>query len=338
MLKKAMIMAAGVGSRLEPLSSIVPKPMVPLANKPAMDILIQHLSKFGIRNIVANTYYKAEEIQNYYKENNFGINFNFIKETELSGTAGGLKKCQFFFNEKEDFIVMSGDGLTDLDINKAYEAHVNSNAIATIILKEVEHSQVNKYGIVVLDEDNSVKSFQEKPAVNEAKSNLANTGIYIFKYDIFNLIPENTFFDFAKNVFPMLLNNKIKINTYVMEGYWSDIGSLDQYHQSNIDLLNHAVNSYKPVVNISMQGLYIKGDNTQIKNDIKIQGYCILGNNCKIGNNVKIINSILWNNIDISDNVVIENSIILSNSKVNEPIKGQIVKEDITKEHTYASI
>ena len=338
MLKKAMIMAAGVGSRLEPLSSIIPKPLVPIANIPAMDILSQHLAKYGIQNIIANTYYKADEIQNYYKENNFGINFSFIKETELSGTAGGVKKCQFFFNDKEDFIVMSGDGLTDLDINKAYKSHVKSNSIVTIVLKEVEHSQVNKYGIVVPDKEGYVNSFQEKPQINEAKSNLANTGIYIFKYDIFKYIPENTFFDFAKNVFPLLLENGLKINTYIMEGYWSDIGSLDQYHKSNIDILNHTVKSYKPIISITKQGRYIKGDNTQIQNSTQIKGYCVLGNNCKIGNNVKIINSVLWNNIEIFDNVVIENSIILSNSRVNESITKQIVKEDMLKEHTYAAI
>ncbi len=338
MLKRAMIMAAGVGSRLEPLSSIVPKPLVPLANIPAMDILSQHLAKYGIQNIIANTYYKADEIQNHYKENNFGINYSFIKETELSGTAGGVKKCQFFFNEKEDFIVMSGDGLTDLDINKAYQSHVNSNSIVTIVLKEVEHSQVNKYGIVVPDKKGYVDSFQEKPILNEAKSNLANTGIYIFKYDIFKYIPENTFFDFAKNVFPLILENGLKINTYITDGYWSDIGSLDQYHKSNIDILNHTVKSCKPIISITKSGKYIKGDNTKIQNNTQIEGYCILGNNCKIGNNVKIINSILWNNIEISDNVVIENSIILSNSRVNESVKSQIVKEDMLKEHTYATV
>ena len=138
MLNKAMIMAAGVGSRLEPLSSIVPKPLVPLANIPTMDILVNHLKSFGINDIVANTFYKAEGIQEHYKKNNFGINFKFIQETELSGTAGGVKKCQFFFNENEDFIIMSGDGLTDLNIQEAYNSHKKSNAIATIVIKEIE--------------------------------------------------------------------------------------------------------------------------------------------------------------------------------------------------------
>ena len=292
MLKKAMIMAAGVGSRLEPLSSVVPKPLVPLANMPTMDILVNHIASFGIKNIIANTFHKAEDIQNHYKKNNFGVNFEFIKEKELSGTAGGVKKCQFFFDKDDDFIVMSGDGLSDIDIKKAYEAHKKSGAIVTIVLKEVERKETFKYGIVVPDKNGFVESFQEKPTILEAKSNLANTGIYIFNYQIFDFIPENTFYDFAKNVFPSIMEQSLKINTYIHKGYWSDIGSLDQYHQSNIDILNHIIKSYRPKTIKTDKGLYAKGGNVEFAKDVKIQDFCILGNNCSIGQN-KFLQSIV---------------------------------------------
>ena len=333
MLKKAMIMAAGVGSRLEPLSSVVPKPLVPLANVPTMDILVKHLASFGINNIVANTFHKAEAIQEHYKKNNFGVNFEFIKEVELSGTAGGVKKCQFFFDEGQDFIIMSGDGLTDLDITKAYESHKNSGSIATIVIKEIERKETFKYGIVVPDEKGYVSSFQEKPAVEEAKSNLANTGIYIFNYKIFDFIPANTFYDFAKNVFPSILESGLKINTFVHKGYWSDIGSLDQYHQSNIDLLNHTINSYKPVVVRTLNGQYTKGENVIFADGVCIKEDCIIGNNCKIGKNTIIKNSIIWDNVEIADNLTIENAIILSNTKIENSIRNQIISEDKLKEH-----
>ena len=156
MLTKAMIMAAGVGSRLEPMSSVVPKPLVPLANIPTMDILVGHLQTCGIKDVIANTYFKAEQLQEHYRKHNFSLNINFIKEDELSGTAGGVKKCQFFFDENQDFIVMSGDGLTDIDIQKAYQAHKHSGAIATIVAKEVEHKEVHKYGIIVTDRNGFV--------------------------------------------------------------------------------------------------------------------------------------------------------------------------------------
>lgn len=334
MLKKAMIMAAGVGSRLEPLSGIVPKPLVPLANIPAMDIIIKHLSSFGIKDIIANTFYKAEDIQEHYRQNNNGLNLNFIKETQLSGTAGGVKKCQYFFDKNNEFIIMSGDGLTDLNINKAYESHMNSGAIATIIIKEVKKEETCKYGIVVPDKNGYVESFQEKPSVEDAKSNLANTGIYIFNYEIFNFIPENTFYDFAKNVFPSILENKLKINTFKMEGYWSDIGSLDQYHQSNIDLLNHSINSYKPVVNKTLTGRYTKGSNVTMGAGCQIEGSCIIGNNCKIGSKTTLINSIIWDNVTISDNLIIENAIILSDTIIKESVKDSIISKDSLKEHS----
>ena len=332
MLKKAMIMAAGVGSRLEPLSSVVPKPLVPLANMPTMDILVKHLASFGIKNVIANTYHKADAIKEHYKSCDV-LNIEFITEVELSGTAGGVKKCQFFFDKGDDFIIMSGDGLTDINIEEAYESHKKSNAIVTIVAKDVPHKEVSKYGIIVPNKDGYVESFQEKPSLEEAKSNLANTGIYIFNYEIFNFIPENTFYDFAKNVFPSIMQNGLKINTYIHTGYWSDIGSLDVYHQSNIDLLNQAIRTYKPDVIKTVNGQYAVGENTIIPADISIENDCIIGSNCKFGKNITIKNTIIWDEVEIFDNVEIENSIILSRMKIDKSVKNQIISAEKLKEH-----
>ncbi len=326
MIKKAMIMAAGVGSRLGLLSDIVPKPLVPLANIPVLDIILKHLSSFGINDVIANTFFKAEYIQSHCVNNNYGINFNYIQENELSGTAGGLKKCQFFFENEDDFIVMSGDGLSDIDINSAYNSHKLSGAIATIVTKEVHHSEVSKYGIIVPDKNGLVKSFQEKPNINEAKSNLANTGIYIFKYEIFNYIPKDTFFDFAKNVFVSLMENNIKINTYNHNGYWSDIGSIEQYKQSNRDILDNLIKCIEPKNLIKLNaGKYIKDENTIISNSSKFEGNSIIGKNCIIGQNSMIKNSILWDNIEVKDNVKINNSIVLPNTIVSTSAENEII-------------
>lgn len=324
MIKKAMIMAAGVGSRLEPLSSVVPKPLVPLANMAAMDILLNHLLSFGIKDVIANTYYRADDIISRYKENSFGIKFNSIIEKELSGTAGGLKKCQFFFDKGEDFIVMSGDGLTDININEAYESHKKSGSFITIVTKEVSHKEVSKYGVIVTDNAGYVESFQEKPAIEEAKSNFVNTGIYIFNYEIFNYIPSDTFYDFAKNVFPFVLNKKIKINTYNMKGYWSDIGSLEQYKISNFDIINNKVSSIKSIVRKTPDGSYICGINLKKGENCKFIGNNIIGNNCTFGNNCIIKDSIIWNNVQLNDNVYVENSIILPNITVSDNLSNEI--------------
>ena len=325
MLTKAMIMAAGVGSRLEPLSSIVPKPLVPLVNIPTMDILLSHLAKSGIKDVIANTFFKAEQIQNHYKEHNFGLKIDFIKEQELSGTAGGVKKCQFFFDKNQDFIVMSGDGLTDIDIQKAYKAHLQSKAIATIITSEVEYKEVSKYGIIVTDKDGFVSSFQEKPTIKEAKSNLANTGIYIFNYKIFDYIPENTFYDFAKNVFPSILAEGTRINTYTHKGYWSDIGSIDQYKKSNREIIEGHLSDIKINVINGKNGKYITGTNFTKSMTSTIKGENVFGNNCTIGNNSVIVNSVLWDNVKVEDNVTIENSIVLPDITVKKSIKDCVL-------------
>ncbi len=332
MLKKAMIMAAGVGSRLEPITNIVPKPLVPIANIPAMDILVKHLVSFGINDIIANTFYKADDIKEHYEQNSCGANIEFLKETELSGTAGGVKKCQFFFEKGQDFIIMSGDGLTDINIFEAYNSHKKSNAIATIVTKDVKHSEVSKYGIIVPDKNGFVDSFQEKPSIKEAKSNLANTGIYIFNYEIFNYIPGNSFYDFAKNVFPSLMKAGIKINTYTHRGYWSDIGSIEQYKQSSIDIINKKISFFHPKTKENKYGSSIYGNNVILAPSSIIEGNNTIGNNCIIGENCVIRNSILWDNIKTEDNVIIDNSIILPDITVREAVINEIkANNDIIK-------
>ena len=206
MVSKAMIMAAGVGSRLDPLTQDVPKPLVPIANRPMMDILFERLSEIGVSDVVANTHYKGEQIIERYKNNQIGVNFSYVHEETLSGTAGGVKKCQFFFDKGEDFLVLSADGLSNADLKAGIEAHKKSDAIVTMGIKKIAMEEIPNFGVVVTDKKGFVTGFQEKPAIKDAKSDCINTGIYIFNYKIFDYIPADTFYDFAKNVFPDLLS------------------------------------------------------------------------------------------------------------------------------------
>ena len=314
---KAMIMAAGVGSRLDPLTKDTPKPLVPILNRPVMDILLNSLSKIGINSVIANTYYLADKIIDRYKNNNFGIDFNYIKESTLSGTAGGLKKCQYFFNKGETFIVLSGDGLSNADIKKGIDIHLKSDAIATIGIKSVDYNQVSNFGVVVTDKFGYITEFQEKPSLKEAKSNFINTGIYIFNYKIFDYIPENTFFDFAKDVFTKLLCNH-SINTFIIDEYWSDIGTLQQYSQSTLDVFAGGCD-----IGINVNENLISESN--IPENTVISGYAVVGKNCKIGKNVALKNSIIWNNVDIEDDVILENVIVGNNTKVANNLKNTVV-------------
>lgn len=325
---KAMIMAAGVGSRLEPLTLSIPKPLIPVANKPVMDILFEKLKMINVTDVICNTYYLAEQIIERYQNNNLGINFNYIKEDNLSGTAGGLKKCQSFFNAGEHFLVLSGDGLSDADLEKGIETHLKSNAIATIGIKKIPHEYVSHFGVVVTDDNGYIKEFQEKPSIEEAKSNYINTGIYIFNYEIFNYIPENTFYDFAKNVFPKLLAGK-NINTFEISEYWTDIGTIEQYKKSVKELFDGHCNFEHSSISINSNGRYLIGD-TIIPEGTKFIGDSTIGNNCKIGKNVTIIDSIIWDNVIIEDNITIKNSVIPSGCIVGKNTDNIILEANST--------
>jgi len=326
---KAMIMSAGVGSRLDPLTKYVPKPLVPIANKPVMDILFEKLYSIGIKDVICNTYYLADKIIERYTDNNIGINFNYIKEETLSGTAGGVKKCQHFFNEGETFIVLSADGLTNADLEKGIKIHQKSGAIATIGIKQIDKSQVPHFGVVVTDKTGFITEFQEKPSIEEAKSNFINTGIYIFDYKIFEYIPENTFYDFAKNVFPKLLAEHA-INTFDVSEYWSDIGTLEQYKQSTQDLFNGECEfAHAPIINCP-NGSYIS-ESSNIDETVEFIGNSTIGKNCTIGKNTVIENCIIWDNVKIGSNLHISDSIIASDCIIDSDIKNEYITLDFLK-------
>lgn len=320
---KAMIMAAGVGSRLDPLTKSVPKPLVPVANRPVMDILVENLKSIGVKDVVSNTHYLAEKIINRYENINFGVNFKFIKEDTLSGTAGGLKKCQFFFDKDDEFLVLSADGLSNADLQKGIDMHRKSGAIATIGIKEIPHEEVSHFGVVVTDENGYITEFQEKPSLEEAKSNFINTGIYVFDYRIFDYIPENTFYDFAKNVFPNLLKDH-EINTFVIDNYWTDIGTLEQYQQSTQDLFEGRCHFNHSKLVKTANGAYIS--NTEnLPSDLNFVGNSTIGSNCKIGKNVTLKNAIIWDNVTIEDDVVVSNSVIASGSVIRKNVTDSIL-------------
>lgn len=324
-IKKAMILAAGVGSRLEPLTNTVPKPITPICNQVCMDIILNNLKACGIEKVIANTHYLANKIHELYKKNTI-LPIEFLNETTLSGTAGGLKKCEAFFKDEENFIVLSSDGLCDINLNNVINTHLESNAITTIVTKEVSKNNVHKYGVIVTDENNFVSKFQEKPKVEEALSKQINTGIYIFNKRIFHYIPQNTFFDFAKNVFPALLKNNEKINTYNYKGYWTDIGTIDEYIKCNNDVFNKYINLKNVNIKNFNNGKLISNTNfNNMPQSLIIEGNCVIGRNCQIGENVKLKNVIIWDNVIIKSGVTLENVVVGNNFNICESVYNKIL-------------
>jgi len=330
-------MAAGAGTRLNPLTANIPKPMVPVANTPIIELILRHLQKFGINDVVANTHYCAEAIHDAFSgKNHLGINFSYVYEKALSGTAGGLKKCENFFEQGETFIAVSGDALTNVNIEELYKQHKKSGALASMALREVPLEEVEHFGVVVIDENSRIIGFQEKPKQEEAKSNLVNTGIYIFETDIFNYIPENTFYDFAKNVFPAIMENNEIFCGFKINDYWNDIGTLSQYKSSSFEILNGMADLQMPYKeseqgwlaesskignNVSIENKIVVGENTIIEDDVTFKGNNVIGNNCIIKSGTQIKDSILWDNIVIEENVNLDGCILANNVNIKADVR-----------------
>src|SRR5215210_6539354 len=243
---KAMVLAAGLGTRLKPLTFEMPKPMVPVLDRPVMAHIVRLLERQGFDELIANVHWFPEAITGY-----FGDRLEYRHEPELLGTAGGVRGARDFFGD-ELVVVISGDALTDLDLRALVERHRGTRGIATLTVKRV--ADTGEYGVVIHDEDGRIQGFQEKPQPAEALSDLANCGIYMFSSEIFDHFPppdhrtpagdENQpegFVDWAMDVFPALLDGDVPFYSHEIDAYWNDIGSVSEFVQGNVDALAGAV-------------------------------------------------------------------------------------------------
>jgi len=330
---KAMILAAGLGTRLRPLTDLISKPMAPIVNRPVMEHIVRLLARHNFTDIVCNLHWYPDEIRNYFGDGSrWGVKIVYSYEEELLGTAGGVKNVEDFFEDKP-FLVISGDALTDINLTEAAKFHRKSAGVATLILTEVENTY--QYGVVIIDEDNRIKGFQEKPLSGEAMSNLANSGIYFFEPDIFNFMPpKGKFGDFGKNVFPDLLKKDVKYYGYHNNQYWSDVGSLDEYQQGNFDALEGKVNVSIPGDKIK-EGVWIGknckieegvviippvciGDNCTIKKDSRLFGPIILGSNTIVDERAVLYRGIKWGSGYIGKDASLIGAIIGYDAKIKD--------------------
>ncbi|GHT41590.1 hypothetical protein AGMMS49921_05000 [Endomicrobiia bacterium] len=319
---KAFVLAAGIGARLKPLTTDVPKPMIPILGKPALYYTFLNLRKNGFDNVCVNIYYSHDAVTNYFKNNDeIGIKLNFFREKKLLGTAGAIKNAEDFFDDT--FVVMSGDGLTDIDIKKAVEFHKKKKSVVTIVLKKIDLRL--EYGIAVTNKAGEIKTFVEKPFLGDIFHNVVNTGIYVLEPEIFNFIPRNRFFDFSEDLFPLLMRQKQKIYGYVMDEYWTDIGNVFEYKKGVFDILDGKVkfdvginsrdNKYistsaKIDKSVEVYGPCFIDDNVIIGKDTIVEPYSVISSNVKIGSNVSISKSIIWKNSNIGCNAKITNTLV----------------------------
>ncbi|MBC8101988.1 MAG: NDP-sugar synthase [Cytophagales bacterium] len=307
---KAMILGAGIGSRLDPLTRSLPKPLVPVVGKPVMGHLVDLLKKHGVTEIMVNVQYLGQTIIDTIGDgSSYGVPVHYSREDKLWGDAGGVKRVENFFrdgaSDEEPFLVIGGDDLTDTDISRIVASHREKGAVATLGVTPVEDP--SEYGIVVADGDGFITRFQEKPKKGEAFSNLANTGIYVFRTSVFDYIPAETFFGFGNNVFPALLDAKKPMLAVPSDAYWKDVGNLAIYRQAQRDCIDSKVAVQLPrgatlsETCVTCAGATVDGE---------ISDYTVVGANAVVEAGASVRNSILWDGSVVKSGTHLENCVV----------------------------
>ncbi len=327
---KACIMCGGEGTRLRPLTFQRPKPAIPILNRPSVVHLIEHLSKEGFNDIVITVGYMAEKLEEELGDGRMlGVHLDYVYEDKKLGTAGGVKNAQKFLGD-EPFLVVGGDHVMNLELRTMFRFHETNDAIITIGLLSIDDPR--EFGIADMDVNNRIHRFLEKPGPGEIFSNLASTGIYMCDPEIFDHIPEDTQFDFAKDLFPYLMKNDRRINGLLVRGQWTDVGSAAAYRQAQrwmLDTLSATsieghfntkdARIYGPLKtgnnvvigsNSALVGPMIIGENTTIGDNVLIGPYTTIGSNCVIRDNCRILSSYIFNNVTIGNNSNASGSVI----------------------------
>ena len=330
---KAMILAAGKGTRVQPITHIIPKPMIPILQKPVMEFLLELLKEHGFREIMVNVSHLAEEIENYFRDGQrFGVEIAYsfegrIEDGELIGdalgSAGGLKKIQDFQNFfDETFVVLCGDALVDLDLTEAVKSHKQKGALASLITKKVSKEDVSSYGVVVTDEEGRVKAFQEKPPIDKALSDCINTGIYLFEPEIFEYIPSGTKFDIGADLFPKLVEMELPFYGLPMDFEWVDIGKVPDYWTAIRSVLQGKVRQVEIPGKEVKPGIYTGLNVAANWDKVNIKGPVYIGGMTRIEDGATIIGpTMIGPSCCICEGATIDNSIIFDYSKIGKGVQ-----------------
>lgn len=336
---KAMILAAGKGTRVRPLTYELPKPMIPILGKPVMAYLIEHLAKHDVSEVMVNVSYLHEKIQQYFGDGHrFGIQIGYSFEGDISngaivpspvGSAGGMRKIQDFggfFDETT--IVICGDAIIDLDISAAVAEHRRKGALVSLVAKQVPMDKVSDYGIVLADEHGKIISFQEKPSQAEARSNLASTGIYIFEPEALNLVPSGSTFDIGSDLFPLLVERDLPFYAINHDFNWIDIGLVSDYWEVMQQVMRGEVPSMrmpgkqvKPGVwaglnvhidweNTNIQGPVYIGSGSRIDKGTEIVGPTWISDGCHVQRGGSVIRSVLFEYTRVGQDYSVEEMIV----------------------------
>ena len=333
---KAVVMAGGFGTRIQPLTHSRPKPMLPIINKPMMEHTMMTLKDLGITEFIVLLYFKPEIIQDYFKDGSeFGIKITYVVPDDDYGTAGAVKLAEKYIGD-ENFIIISGDLVTDFDFQKIFDYHEEKKSKLTITLTSVENPL--EFGVVIANEEGKIEKFLEKPSWGEVFSDTINTGIYIIEPEILEYIPHNENFDFGKDLFPLLMRKEIELTAGYAKGYWRDVGNPESYRDVYEDILTGKVNfkipgkvtqfpdgvlysdeTYDLDKSIEIIGTVVLGKNVTLSTGVKLNNV-VLGDNVVINKHAKVRNSAVWNDVKIGKNTILDNCVICNNNKISKNV------------------
>ena len=335
---KAMILAAGKGTRVRPLTQQMPKPMIPVLGKPVMEYLVEQLARHGFNQIMVNISHLADSIEQYFGDGRrWGVEIGYSFEGYLNdgapiaqpvGSAGGIARIQDFGSFFDDtFLVVCGDALIDLDLTAVVRRHWQSGALASMVVCQVPRERVPNYGVVVCDEAGTITSFQEKPSVEEARSRLVNTGIYVFEPEVIDLIPRDINYDIGSQLFPRILERGLAFHAINIPFNWIDIGQMNDYWEANQQLMRGKLQGAR------MPGTEVRpriwtGLNVDVAwDDIRVEGPVYIGSACRIEADCEIIGPTwighgchLERGARISRSILFEYSRIRSSGRVTEAL------------------
>ncbi|MEC4892109.1 MAG: mannose-1-phosphate guanyltransferase [Oscillatoria sp. PMC 1051.18] len=312
---RAVLMAGGSGTRLRPLTCDLPKPMVPVLNRPIAEHIINLLRRNQIAEIIATLHYLPDVMREYFQDgSDFGVEITYaVEEDQPLGTSGCVKNIAELLDDT--FLVISGDSLTDFDLQAAVAFHKEKKSKATLVLKRVPNPI--EFGVVITDRENRIRRFLEKPSSSEIFSDTVNTGTYILEPEVLDYLPFNEESDFSKDLFPLLLEKEQPMYGYIAEGYWCDVGHLDAYREAHYDGLHGKVKIQLPYQE-KFPGVWV-GQNTYIDSTAKIEKPVIIGSNCRIGQRVHIESgTVIGDNVTVGADADLKRPIIWNGAIIGE--------------------